>query len=857
MADTLATYRAKRDFSKTAEPKGSPGGRGVKGNRYLVQKHDASRLHFDFRLEMDGVLLSWAVTKGPSLDPQEKRLAVHVEDHPVDYGDFEGTIPKGEYGGGTVMLWDEGTWEPIGDAKKALAKGSLDFTLNGKRLQGRWHLVRMRARPGERSKRENWLLIKGGDDYAKVEKVPIIERQAVSVRSGRTMEEIAAGPLEWTKDGPRKKKHSPSPAPDTASPSKGPTPKKGRAARLPDFVPPQLATLVDAPPSGDEWLHEIKYDGYRAIAAVADREARIFTRSGLDWTDKFASTAAALKLLPCRSALLDGEIAVADSEGRTDFGALQVALGKGGAGATFYVFDLLALDGIDLRKAPLLERKHKLAALLSGVDSGPVLYSDHVVGHGDDMFKRACTLGLEGIVSKRANAPYVSTRASTWLKVKCGKGQEFIIAGWRPSDVKGRPFSSILLAVREGDRLVYRGRVGSGFGDRELRTLWPELKKRAVKAPQVEGVPKAILRHANFVKPDLVAEIAFRGWTREGFVRQGSFKGLRADKRPAEIVAEKAVRTTKVAKGKVASTSKSPLISIASTDGSDTIEIEGVRVTHPDRVLYSGTGVTKRMLINYYLRVADLMLPHVAERPLSLVRCPDGADGKCFFQKHAAIGFPRGTFHAITIKEFSGSDQYLYIEDRAGLVSAVQMGALELHVWGSKVSALETPDRMVFDFDPDESLDFERVKTAAREMKDRLAAIHLQSFLMASGGKGLHVVVPLRPGADWDYFKNFAEAMARAMAADSPQLYLATMSKAARKGRIFIDYLRNGRGATAIGPYSSRARPGASVAWPLSWRELPRLDSAHPVSIDAIAMTGRKSNPWEGYGDLKQKLPEA
>lgn len=859
MADALKTYRAKRDFSKTSEPSGETSKRRAGGDRYLIQKHDATRLHYDFRLELDGVLLSWAVTRGPSLDPHDKRLAVHVEDHPLDYGDFEGTIPKGEYGGGTVMLWDEGTWEPVGDPYEGLSRGDFKFILHGERLKGKWVLVRIKNNRDKKSKAENWLLIKERDEYAAAEKVPIIERVTKSVRSGRTMEEIAAGTLEWTKGGARRK-----PGAAREKKARGKSGRKSTSADddagpkrpLPKFVEPQLATLVEEPPSGDTWLHEIKYDGYRAIAAVASGKVRVFTRSGLDWSDKFAPVVRPLADLPCESALLDGEIAVADKEGRTNFGALQNALGAGGTGIAYYLFDLLELDGVDLKRKPLVERKAKLAELLKDQPiEGPLIYSDHVVGHGADVFARACKMNLEGIVSKRADAPYVSVRGKSWLKIKCGMGQEFLIVGWRPSDVKARPFSSLLVGVREGDQIVYRGRIGSGFGDHELATLWPELEKRAVQKPSAENVPREILRDAHFVKPELVAEVEFAGWTHDGVVRHGRFKGLRNDKKPADVVKETAKDTAAVTAEPKKDTGMG-VVTIDTDRDYGTIAMGGVRVTHPNRVVYPKTKITKKLLIEYYLAVADRILPHVAGRPLSLVRCPGGAAADCFFQKHASKGFP-DTFRSILIKEKTGKDEYLYIEDKPGLVGAIQMGALELHIWGSTVKSLESPDRLVFDFDPDEALGFGAVKDAAREMRDRLQQLKLKSFLMTSGGKGLHVIVPLKPGSDWDHFKNFAEAMARSMVADSPDKYLAKAIKAERGGRIFIDYLRNGRGATAIAPYSTRVRNGAPVAWPIAWEELGRLKDARPATVETAPalLKKRKADPWADYFKLRQKLP--
>ena len=849
----LDEYQRKRDFTKSPEPSGDRDAARRRARKkpslyFCVQKHLASHLHYDLRLEHDGVLLSWAVPNGPSFDPREKRLAVHVEDHPLDYGDFEGTIPAGAYGAGTVMLWDEGTWQPEGDAEAGLAKGDLKFVLDGERLKGRWVLVRMKgsrtgkyAKENRRSKNENWLLIKESDRYAGPEKKPVTERALTSVRSGRTMEEIAAGNVEWADSGPRFKEKK------DARPSKAKHGRQPRAAP-PKFVPPQLATLADAPPAGDQWLHEIKFDGYRIVAAVGGGKAVTYTRTGLDWSDRFRPLLRPLADLPCTSAVIDGEAVVVDADGWSDFGALQQALSEGGAGIVYYAFDLMTLDGKDIGKLPLAERKARLRTLLADEpDSGPLFYSDHVVGHGAETFERACALHLEGIVSKRADGRYRSGRTKSWLKVKCGMGQEFIIIGWQPSPVKARPFSSILVATRDEDRLVYRGRVGSGFDETTLADLADKFKARAVKAPPAADVPAAVEKNARFIKPDMVAEIAFRGWTGEGYVRQGAFKGLRSDKAADAVVKELARPVPK---------DPPALVSVDSDQDAGTIEIAGVRVTHPDRVMFPGERITKRALIDYYLAVADKILPHVADRPLSLVRFPDGTGGDGFFQKHASAGFP-DAFKPVTIKEKEGKGKYFYIEDERGLVAAVQMGALELHVWGAHVGALEQPDRLVFDFDPDEAVAFPTVTASAKAMRERLSALGLTSFALATGGKGLHVVVPLTPRHGWDDVKAFAEAMARTLAAEDPDRYIAEASKTRRKGRIFIDYLRNGRGATAIAPFSTRARAGAPVAWPVAWNGLGRLKSAHETTATnaAALLKLQRKDPWENYFAVEQVLP--
>ncbi|MCW5681164.1 MAG: DNA ligase D [Xanthobacteraceae bacterium] len=852
MADRLATYRAKRDFKETPEPAGKINSK--RGRRsYLIQKHQARRLHFDFRLEHDGVLKSWAIPRGPSFSPSDKRLAVRTEDHPIAYGSFEGSIPKGQYGGGTVMLWDTGTWSPIGDPDEGLKSGKLKFEVHGKRIQGAFTLVKLRADRQKKNGKENWLLIKERDEFARADGNSTVETELTSVSSGRDMNEIAGTDRIWhskksvaeniaalsSERRPRglRAKH-PQPRKPKISAKKARGKRARKSAPPPDFIKPQLATLVDAIPHGDEWLHEIKYDGYRAIAAVGGRATRIYTRNGHNWTRKFAALVPALEKLSCENALLDGEIAIADAQGHTDFGALQDALASGRSeDFNYYIFDLVELNGSDLRKHALLERKQLLRELLNTAPKkSPLVYSDHLTGGGARVYAHACDMKLEGIISKRADAPYRSGRTLQWLKVKCGMEQEFVIIGWRPSPKPQRPFSSLLLAIHENGSLRYAGRVGSGYSMAGLAKLEEKFSRYARNRPAIAGIPRSIERQARFLDPVFVAEIEFRGWTREGVIRQGVFKGLREDKPPREIVKE-----TPMAVSKAAQSRKS---------GSDEELIEGVRVTHPDRVLFSAQGITKRELIDHYLRVADVMLPHIVNRPLSLVRCPRGQEKDCFFQKHASQGWPE-EFRAVKIKEKSGSGEYLYIEDVKGLIAAVQMGVLELHIWGSHADEVEKPDRMVFDLDPDEGLKFSAVIDAALDLRKRLKAISLESFAMASGGKGIHVVVPLRSGHSWDQHREFAEAMARVMAEENPERYVATMSKARRKGKIFVDYLRNQRGATAISPYSSRARKGASYAVPVSWASLKKLKNGRPASVGDKS----KANPWNDYEKVDQPLP--
>ena len=833
LRDRLEKYRAKRDFRETPEPAGPRKQRG-KGRRYLIQKHDATRVHYDFRLEHNGVLLSWAIPKGPSLDPADKRLAVHVEDHPLEYGGFEGTIPNGQYGGGTVMLWDRGSWEPHGDVDEGLKQGMLKFALHGERLKGNWALIRLRGRrPADRGK-DNWLLIKEKDREVRAGNPSIVDREMTSVVSGREMEEIAHGSDVWRSNRP----------------GSGTTKAKfGRAAglkkksktgavKIPPFVEPQLATLVDAPPSGGDWVHEIKYDGYRAVTSMAGGSVIIRTRNGLDWTNRFRPLVGPLSELSCDSALLDGEIAVADSQGHTSFGALQAALSEGHGAFGYYLFDLLHLDGEDLRKRPLMERKKLLEKLLVGARKGPLFYSSHLKGEGRQVFQHACDLKLEGIISKRARDPYRSGRTKSWLKTKCGMEQEFVIVGWQPSDKPLRPFRSILLAVREENELRYVGRVGSGYSEARLDELATLFKKHARKDAPVANVPRAFAKHARWLEPVLVAQVALRGWTHDGMVRQGSFKGLREDK-PARLIVREVVMP------------KAEAVKIASA-GKD--EIAGVRITHPDREMFAGEGITKRDIIEYYVKAADRMLPFIEGRPLALVRCPDGTAKQCFFQKHASPGWP-DLFGKIRIREKSGSDEYLYVDDVRGLVGAAQMSVLELHILGARVDAVEKPDRMVFDLDPDEGLAFAKVKAAAKDVRDRLKKIGLESFPMMTGGKGIHVVVPLERKHTWDQHRAFAEALARVMAEEEPERFVANMAKAKRRGKIFIDYLRNQRGSTAIAPFSTRARKGAFVALPVSWQGLAKLASAHPTDIRSAAKLIGGKDPWAGYGKVKQSLP--
>ncbi len=832
-ADPLAHYNAKRDFAATPEPAGKIA-KG-KGHRFVVQKHDATRLHYDLRLEVDGVLKSWAVTKGPSADPADKRLAVRTEDHPMSYAEFEGGIPKSEYGGGTVMLWDRGTWAPVADkSAKDLAEGHLHFTLDGTRMKGEWLLVRMKPRGKE--KRENWLLRKiddadagGADD--------LVGRELTSVLTGRTMAEIAGdeGGEQSLADAKgagfaKKMKTAAAHNKKVAKPAKA----KGKPPR---FRPLQLATLVGAVPGGNAWFHEIKYDGYRAAIAAAGDKVAIYTRTGLDWTDKFAPLARHIAALDLPSSLIDGEIVAFDADGNPDFSALQAVL-KRGRGAQyaatdlrFFAFDLLETEGRSLTKRGNLERKERLEALLCHARA-PVAVADHVIGAGEALYDAMCGAGQEGIVAKRADAPYVGRRSKNWVKVKCTRRQEFVLVGWKASSVKARPFASLLLAQHEGGDLVYKGNVGTGFDAATMARLAKIFARLERKTPPLD-VEAAAARKVHWLKPELVAEIAFAEYTASGSVRHASFIGLRADKPAKEVAPE--VRQA------------APLTAASN-----------VRISSRERIVFPETKATKGDLADYYAALAPVMLPHVARRPISLVRCPQGRARKCFFQKHDSGAFGAQVHHVPIREKDGGYEDYLYVEDADGILSCVQMGTIEFHGWGCRIDALEKPDRMVFDLDPDTGLDFADVKTAAVDLRRRLADIGRVGFAMLSGGKGVHVVVPLDPGHGWDAHRDFSKRFAEAVSLAEPDRFVATMSKAKRKGKIFIDWLRNQRGSTAILPYAVRAREGAPVAAPIGWDALGDAKGAAMWTIeDAGALLARAASPeLKGWGFARQKLPD-
>lgn len=831
-SDPLAEYNRKRNFKKTAEPSGKRASSET-GNRFIVQKYDATRLHWDFRIEADGVLKSWAITKGPSPDPEIKRLAVRTEDHPMSYADFEGTIPKGEYGGGTVMLWDRGTWAPVeGKSWKDIDKGHLHFTLDGERMKGEWILIRLKPRPGE--KRENWLLRKVEDAHSESGDA-LVDRELTSVLTGRSMAEIAADQQGAFSLAGKKDDAFLAQMQKAAAHNK----RAGRQrqnAKLPKFRGPQLATLVDSVPTGNRWMHEIKFDGYRALIAAKGSRVTVYTRSGKDWTDKFGPLVEAVAALDLPSCLIDGEITASDDKGNPDFSTLQSVLKRGHGSQTasdkleYHAFDLLELAGEDLTALPNIERKERLEALLADAPP-PVHVADHVIGAGEKLYRAMCEAGLEGIISKTIDGAYSSKRGKSWVKVKCTRRQEFVIVGWKKSTAKGRPFSSLLLAQNEGKTLVYKGNVGTGFDADTLVELAEKMRRLEQATPPV-AVDRASSRGVTWLDPKLVAEIAFAEFTAEGSVRHGSFLGLRGDKKPAEVAPEHAEQAPE--------------------------QVEHVVISSRNRVIFPDSGQTKGELADYYEAIAPLMLPFAAHRPISLVRCPQGRAKKCFFQKHDSGSFGAHVHHVPIREKDGGSEDYLYLEDAAGILQCVQMGTIEFHGWGARSGDVEKPDRMIFDLDPDEGLDFADVKSAAEHIRDRLSDLGLVSFAMLSGGKGVHVVVPLDPAHSWEVHKDFSKRFAEALSLAEPDRFIATMSKAKRKGKIFIDWLRNQRGSTAVLPYSARAREGAPVAVPIAWGELKAMADAHPFSIgDAKRLLTRaRGKALAGWGFAQQRLPE-
>lgn len=860
--DKLARYRSMRDFSRTAEPAGAEKTTPSKRLRFVIQKHAASRLHYDFRLELDGVFKSWAVTRGPSLDPADRRLAVEVEDHPLDYGDFEGTIPKGEYGGGTVMLWDRGAWEPEGDPHAGLKKGDLKFTLDGERLKGSFVLVRMKRR--EREKRDNWLLIKHHDGWALEERgAELVETETTSVASGRSMEEIAAGegkgPSKFMTGHGRASgkgvwRSNRAEVEKPAAPLKAAPPPKLRAAALPGFVPPQLAVSVDRPPPGPGWGHEIKFDGYRLQLRVEGGRATLKTRKGLDWTAKFRAIDQDGSALP--EGLYDGEACALDANGAPDFPALQAALSDGRTDdLILFLFDALFIGGEDLRHLPLRERKARLQAAVNAAGKRlerRIRYVDHFETGGDAVLQSACRMSLEGIVSKRLDAPYRSDRGDAWQKSKCRAGHEVVIGGWTGDPGQLR---SLLVGVHRDGDLVYTGKIGTGFGRDTVARVLPRLEKVAADKSPFSG-PGAPRKTADvhWARPELVAEIEFAGFTGSGLVRQGAFKGLRQDKPAREVEAE---APTPVAKAELAQPKPAP--ARPAKPGGNLVM--GVSISSPDKPIWPDDGhgapVTKLELARYLEAVGPWMIRHIEGRPCSIVRTPDGLGGERFFQRHAGRG-SSALLSEVTV--FGDHKPYLQVDRIEGLGALAQIAAVEFHPWNCRPYQPEIPGRLVFDLDPDEDIPFERVIEGANEVRERLESLGLATFCKTTGGKGLHVVTPLKDGKgkiDWPTAKTFAQDVCLAIAADAPSRYVVNMAKARRKGRIFLDYLRNDRMSTAVAPLSPRARPLAPVSFPLNWSQVKTGLDPKAWTIRTAPALLKKTRAWADYCDAERPLEDA
>ncbi|WP_309628837.1 DNA ligase D [Brevundimonas sp.] len=844
----LETYQAKRRFDETPEPRGRKAvAKTTAPRRYLIQRHAATRLHYDFRIEIDGVLKSWAVTKAPSRDVSVKRLAVEVEDHPLDYGGFEGTIPAGNYGAGTVQMWDTGTWEPQEpDLEAAFAKGQIKMILHGERLVGKWALIRLKSDRGKPSKRSNWLLIKEKDEFAVAGEGDALMEIDASVTTGRSLAEIAGGKAQRVSSKKTGQKAPPKPKASKAL--------AGAATKPPAFVPIQLCKVVDNPPAGAGWAHEIKFDGYRMQVAVGGGQAKLYTRSGLDWSAKFPEQAADAAKWP--DAVVDGELCALAEDHMPDFSALQAAISDGETGGLIYfAFDLLFEGGEDLRKLPLSHRKARLQAYLDRIPKAArsrIRYVEHFASTGQAVLESACRMDLEGVISKTLDAPYSAGRSTTWVKSKCRGRDEVVIGGWTS---EGPRFRSLIVGVQDvdakaGHGLRHLGRVGTGYSQPLIKTLLPALKAAAAdKSPFVgKGAPRGG-PGINWVKPVLVAEIEHGGYTDTGSLRQAAFKGLREDKPATEVdtAPQEAAKPAKSGKGAAAAP---PQLKIALTGKAKAV-VAGLTISNPDRVLWPAVdghpAITKLELVQFYEAAAERILPHVADRPVSIIRAPEGIAGEVFFQRHAMPGSnPR--LKLIDVKE---RKPYVGVVDVGGLVAIGQSGGLEVHPWGCAPGDPETPDQITFDLDPDEGLDFADVIAAAKAMKVRLEGLGLNPFCKTTGGKGLHVVVPIKTDArsriEWDQCKAFAKAVSEQVRLDAPDRFTTTLAKKARGGKIFLDYLRNGRMATAVAPWSPRARPGAGIAYPLSWVQVKSGLDPKAFNLRTWPALLKKADPWAEF----------
>ncbi|AJQ47180.1 MULTISPECIES: DNA ligase D [Pseudomonas] len=822
MAKPLQEYARKRDFNATPEPSGKRS-RGKRGHalQFCIQKHDASHLHYDFRLELDGTLKSWALPKGPSLDPKVRRLAVHVEDHPLDYADFEGHIPEGHYGAGDVIVWDRGIWEPEGDAQEAYAKGKLRFRLQGEKLSGVWNLFRTRLD----GKKEQWMLVKSHDDQARSEAdYSIVEAQPDSVLSDRTLV-------------PRKAAAKKAAAPRASRKRTG----KGPKVPLPAQLQPQLATLVDTPPSGD-WRYEVKFDGYRILARIDGKDIRLFTRNRHDWSSKMPRQVAALRELGIDSAWLDGEMVVADENGAADFQALQNAFDtEHDENITYYLFDLPFLGGQDLRQVALQGRRDTLRQLLEHDESGVLKFSADFDQPVESLLDSACRLELEGLIGKRADSLYSGRRSPDWVKLKCKQRQEFVIVGYTDPKGSRSGFGALLLALHDNEsgELRYAGKVGTGFSTTTLASIHARLKPLQIAKPALAKPPTgAEARGVHWLQPQLLAEVAYAQMTRDGIVRHSVFHGLRDDKAATAIDLERAMPAKTVPKRN--KQAKAPE------------NLGELRLTHPDRVIDATTGVTKREVAEYYASVSQWILPQLKQRPVALVRAPDGLAGELFFQKNA------GQLHipnVVSYEKAEAGQAAMVINRPDTLLGAVQMNMLELHTWNATDKDFDKPDRFVLDLDPDPALPWKAMLEATQLTLTLLDELGLKVFLKTSGGKGIHLVVPLTRRAGWDEVKDFSHAIVDYLAKLFPDRLSAVSGPKNRVGRIFIDYLRNGKGATTACAYSLRAREGLPVSVPIWREELAQIKAANQWNIANLReRLAEVDDPWADMGKVRQTI---
>ena len=833
----LARYHQKRDFKVTPEPAESgtkrPGERAG-ALSFVIQKHWASRLHYDFRLELDGVLLSWAMPKGPSYDPSKMQMAIHVEDHPLSYASFEGTIPPKQYGAGRVIVWDHGTWEPVGDPNEGMRKGKLLFRLHGEKLAGLWELVRI-AKPGD--KQDPWMLFKKRDEWAR----PLAEYDVIAALP----DSVVAKPLGLIEKREPRDAATRSAVVAPTAPGQ-PDLSKGVKAPLPAKLEPQLATLAAAPPAG-EWIVETKFDGYRLMTRIENGKARLVTRGGHDWTKKLASLATAIESLGIASAWLDGEIVVMSDAGVPNFNALQNAIDSSSSGEIdYFVFDLPFFDGRDLRKLPLLSRRAALRKIIEAKPSDRVRLSQSFDASPARMLEAARQMNLEGIILKRPDAPYVSARTETWLKLKCHARQEFVICGFTDRAGSQVEVGSLLLGYHDQSELKYAGNVGSGWNGKLGKDLHARLVELEVDEPLFDAESlkpgrwsRRVSGTERWVKPQLVAEVSFAEWTPDGHVRHAVFQGLRIDT-SAKSVTREVARTT---------------INAASLPAAK--PASSLKITNPERVIDPSTGLTKMALVRYYESIAERILPHLLDRPVSLVRAPDGIAGELFFQKHPETRMPG-------LREFDaslwpGHAALLGVDSAEALLAAAQMNTIEFHTWNSTSKHIDQPDRVVFDLDPGEGVSWAHVQEAGLLVHTLLSELKLESWLKTSGGKGLHVVVPIAPKLGYEIVKSFSQKVVQHLAATIPQRFVAKSGGANRVGRIYVDYLRNGHTQTTAAAFSARSRPGLGVSMPVAWEQLMSLRGAAQWSIATAReyLSFEQVDPWAGYWKSKQTLAAA